>query len=217
MPLKVSRFVFNMFSENTYVVYDPSTLEAVVVDPGMVDEQEQQAIDGFIERNRLKVTQLVNTHMHLDHIFGNPHIMARYGVKTAASPEDAFLGETLSAQTGRYHIRGVADRVGVDVPLRDGDTLKVGAVELKVLAVPGHSPGGLALYDAEDGWVITGDSLFQGSVGRTDLPRGDMATLVDAIQRKLLTLPDDTVVLPGHGPETTIGNEKRYNQFLCFA
>lgn len=212
--MKVARFVFNMFSENTYVVYDPDTGDAAVIDPGMVDEQEQQALDSFIERNGLRLTQLINTHMHLDHIFGNPYISQRYGLKTQASPLDAFLGRDLASQTARYHIRGAASGVEVDVPLRDGDIIRIGQGELQVIAVPGHSPGGLALYDKADGWIITGDSLFRGSIGRTDLPGGDMDTLVNAVRSRLLTLPPDTVVLPGHGPETTIGDESRYNQFL---
>lgn len=214
MALKVARFTFNMFGENTYVVYDPTSREAVIVDPGMIDDEERNALDSFIERNSLKVTHLINTHMHLDHVFGNPHVMAQYGVKTSASPQDAFLGEGLNQQSARYHLKGMPQSVGVDIPLKDGDVIKVGDGQLHVLAIPGHSPGGLAFYDKEDGWVITGDSLFDGSIGRTDLPRGDMATLVNAVRSKLLTLPDNTVVLPGHGGETTIGQEKVHNPFL---
>ncbi|MDE6813576.1 MAG: MBL fold metallo-hydrolase [Duncaniella sp.] len=212
--MKVSRFVFNMFGVNTYVVWDPESSEAAIIDPGMIDDQERRALDGFIESRKLKVTQLINTHSHLDHIFGNTYIKEKYGLEIKANPADAFLAETLPEQASRFGMRMSLRPQDIDVELHDGDTIFLGKERMEVLGVPGHSPGGIALYCPESNFVITGDTLFPGSMGRTDLPGGDYATLADAIRRKLLTLPESTVVLSGHGVETTIGNEKKSNPFL---
>lgn len=212
--MKVSRFVFNMFGVNTYVVWDPESSEAAIIDPGMIDDQERRALDGFIESRKLKVTQLINTHSHLDHIFGNTYIKEKYGLEIKANPADAFLAETLPEQASRFGMRMSLRPQGIDVELHDGDTIFLGKERMEVIGVPGHSPGGIALYCPESNFVITGDTLFPGSMGRTDLPGGDYATLADAIRRKLLTLPESTVVLSGHGVETTIGNEKKSNPFL---
>lgn len=212
--MKVSRFVFNMFGVNTYVVWDPESLEAAIIDPGMIDERERNALDGFIESRGLKATQLINTHSHLDHIFGNTYMKEKYGLEFKAHPADAFLANTLPEQSALFGLRMSLTPQGIDVELHDGDTLFLGKERMEVLGVPGHSPGGIALYCPESNFVITGDTLFPGSMGRTDLPKGDYATLADAIRRKLLTLPDSTVVLSGHGGETTIGNEKKSNPFL---
>ena len=212
--MKVSRFVFNMFGVNTYVVWDPESSEAAIIDPGMIDDQERRALDGFIESRKLKVTQLINTHSHLDHIFGNTYIKEKYGLEIKANPADAFLAETLPEQASRFGMRMSLRPQGIDVELHDGDTIFLGKERMEVIGVPGHSPGGIALYCPESNFVITGDTLFPGSMGRTDLPGGDYATLADAIRRKLLTLPESTVVLSGHGVETTIGNDKKSNPFL---
>lgn len=212
--MKVSRFVFNMFGVNTYVIWDPESSEAAIIDPGMIDDQERNALDNFIESRKLKVTQLINTHSHLDHIFGNTYIKEKYGLEIKAHPADAFLAESLPEQSCRFGLRMPLKPQSIDVELHDGDTIFLGKERIDVLGVPGHSPGGIALYCPESNFVITGDTLFPGSMGRTDLPMGDYATLADAIRRKLLTLPDSTVVLSGHGGETTIGNEKKSNPFL---
>ncbi len=212
--MKVSRFVFNMFGVNTYVVWDPESLEAAIIDPGMIDDDERNALDSFIGNRGLKVTQLINTHSHLDHIFGNTYIKEKYGLEIKAHPADDFLARTLPEQAARFGLRMPLQPQQLDVELHDGDTVFLGKERMEVLGVPGHSPGGIALYCPESNFVITGDTLFPGSMGRTDLPMGDYATLVDAISRKLLTLPDSTVVLSGHGGETTIGNEKKSNPFL---
>lgn len=212
--MKVSKFIFNMFGVNTYVVWDPETREAVVIDPGMTDAREREALDDFFKRNGLHPTQLVNTHMHLDHIFGDAWVRDRYGLGVRAGAEDEFLGLSLKDAIAQYRLPVQAENTGIDVPLKDGDTVTVGGEPLEVIAVPGHSPGSIALYSRESGFVITGDALFKGSIGRTDLPGGDFATLTDSIRRRLLTLPPETVVLPGHGEETTVGDELRTNPFV---
>lgn len=213
--MKVSRFIFNMFGENTYVIWDPASREAAVIDPGMTEEAEHRALDGFIEREGLKVTHLVNTHMHLDHIFGNGYVSRRYGVKVEAHPDDDFLGRTLGDQGRRFGLPALGgESSGVEVPLMDGDSFKLGSEEVKVIHMPGHSPGGIALYCPDSGFVLTGDSVFKGSVGRTDLPGGNMSTLLRSIRKGILTLPPSTVILPGHGDETTVAAELRSNPYL---
>lgn len=212
--LNIKQFVFNPFGECTYVVWDDSSRQAIVVDPGMSDAAERDRIDTYITDNRLEVTGVVNTHMHLDHCFGANHVRDRYGVPVRAHKADAPLGMALDEQVRRFGLRGLGGSVAVDVPLADGDTIALGDEKLEVLHVPGHSPGGIALYSPGGRFVLTGDSLFKGSVGRTDLEGGDYATLIRAVTSKLMALPDDTLVLPGHGDSTTIGEERRSNPFL---
>lgn len=203
-----------MFGVNCYVLWDPDTREAAIVDPGMADRAECDALDDFLTRNRLHATQFIDTHMHLDHIFGNLYVKERYGLPVRAAKADEFLGLTLNDQAARFRLPVKAEDHGIDMELKDGDVLHVGGEELRVLAVPGHSPGSIALYVPESGFVITGDALFAGAIGRTDLPGGDFATLVGSIRDKLLKLPPETVVLPGHGDETTIGRELKSNPYI---
>ncbi len=215
--LHIKQFAFNPFAESTFVVFDETSREAAVVDPGMASEAERSRLDTFIRDNKLKITQIINTHLHVDHCFGANYVRSRYGVPVKANKADAFLGESVAAQTRTFGVipsDGQPAGVAIDEPLNDGDTIKIGSDSLKVLHVPGHSPGSIALYSADGRFVITGDALFQGSIGRTDLPGGSMDQLIRSIRTKLLILPDDTLVLPGHGPATTIGDEKKYNPFL---
>lgn len=212
--MKVSRFIVNPFGVNTYIMWDPESLEAAIIDPGMTDEAEIKAVDSFIEREHLKPVHLINTHMHLDHIFANLHIKKKYGLDIKAAREDDFLGRSLEEQTARFHLPVKAENHGLDAELHDGDRIWLGKEPVDIIAVPGHSPGSIALYCPESKFVITGDALFKGSIGRTDLPKGDFATLVKSIRERLLTLPPDTAILPGHGPETTVGYEKSYNPYI---
>ncbi|WP_303030240.1 MBL fold metallo-hydrolase [uncultured Duncaniella sp.] len=212
--MKISRFTVNPFGVNSYVMWDADTLEAAIVDPGMTDEAERKALDSFIERQGLKPVHLINTHMHLDHIFGNLYVKEKYGLDIKVHPADDFLGRSLEDQTARFHLPIKATNQGLDVELHDGDRLYLGTEPIDIISVPGHSPGSVALYCPESGFVITGDALFRGSIGRTDLPMGDYPTLIAAIRDRLLTLPPDTVVLPGHGPESTIGQEKSSNPYI---
>ena len=215
--LNVERFVFNPFEENTYLVIDSATGYCIIVDPGMFGAKDRARVDEYISGHGLKLTQIVNTHMHLDHCFGANNAKLDFSVPLAAHPADAFLGESFADQLSRFGFRTVgseAPQVTIDIRLADGDIIKIGESELQVLAVPGHSPGGIALYSAADKFVITGDSLFKGSIGRTDLAGGDMETLLESVSGKLMSLPDDTLVMPGHGPYTSIGAEKKSNPFL---
>lgn len=212
--MKLQAFTFNMFGVNTFIVWDPGTREAAIIDPGMIDARESSALDDFISENGLKVTHLINTHLHLDHTFGNEYVKSKYGLPVEAGIDDAELGAYMEQQSQRFGLRHKGSPVVIDHPLKEGDTVKIGTGELKVLHVPGHSPGSIALYSPQDKFVIAGDVLFRSSIGRTDLPGGDYATLINSIQQKLLTLPDDTVVYPGHGPATRIDIERANNPYI---
>lgn len=212
--MKIAIFQFSLFGINTYVVYDPATKECMVIDPGMSTPEEEKAVTDFISRNGFKLTGIINTHLHIDHAVGNEALVRLFKVPVKANSLDLPLGERIQQQALMFGMRGNFHDIGATEDLKEGDIIKIGEGELKVLWVPGHSPGSIALYDAKDGFVITGDALFQGSVGRSDLPGGDHKTLIQSIRGKLLTLPDSTVVYPGHGNPTTIGDEKRFNPFL---
>lgn len=212
--LKIAKFVFNMFGVNTYIVYDEDSREAIVVDPGMIDERERKALDDFITGNNLIVTGIVNTHLHLDHSFGIDHVKTLYSTKVMGGSADAPLGASVPKQSASFGLPNIGSPVTIDISLENGDKVRLGKNELHVLAVPGHSPGSIALYSPEQKFVIVGDVLFKHSIGRTDLPGGDFHTLVDSIRRRLLTLPDDVVVYSGHGEPTTIGQERMQNPYI---
>lgn len=212
--LKIAKFGFYMFGINTYVVYDPAEKEAAIIDPGMSRKEEFEAISHFIDREGLKVTHLINTHLHIDHAIADNWVKAKYDVPVEAHEADAPLGERIKQQAQMFGVQAENVAVEIECPLKEGDTVKIGRGELSVIHVPGHSPGSICLYDKEDDFVIVGDTLFQGSIGRSDLPGGNHRQLVDAIKNKLLTLPRETVVLSGHGDATTIGREWDTNPFL---
>jgi len=213
--LKIKQFAFNPFGVSTFIVYDTDTHDALIVDPGMTSDRERKFFDDFITAQQLKVKQVVNTHLHLDHCFGDNYVRDKYGVKVAANTLDAPLAQNLARQAATFGM--ILDRdesVEVDVPLSEGDTISVGNYKFEVLHVPGHSPGSIVLYCAEGAVAIVGDVLFRGSVGRTDLEGGNQRLLIDGINAKLMTLPGKTMVLPGHGPATTIETEKATNPYI---
>lgn len=212
--MKIAIFQFSLFGINTYVVYDPETRCCAVIDPGMINQEEENAMTGFIEKNNLKVTHVINTHLHLDHAVGDNFLKEKYQVPVLGAEADLPLGERMQQQAYMFGINKDFKGVEITEYLNDGDVIKIGNGSLKVIATPGHSQGSVSLYDEKDGFLISGDALFQGSIGRTDLPGGDYSQLIESIKSKLLSLPDNTVVYPGHGPATTIGDEKRHNPFL---
>lgn len=212
--LKVAKFGFYLFGINTYVVYDPEDKECAIIDPGMSRREEFEALEKFIVRERLNVTHLINTHLHIDHAISDLWVEEKYEVPLEAHADDALLGKYLAQQAESFGIPGEYVAIEIRQKLKEGDIIKIGRGELKVLHVPGHSPGSICLYDKEDGFVIVGDALFEGSIGRTDLPGGNHRQLVDAIKNKLLTLPMETVVYSGHGNPTTIGREWNGNPYL---
>lgn len=215
--MKVIQLIVNGFQENTYIVYDTSTLKCAIIDPGVSDTQEREAITDTIEKYHLIPVHLINTHMHVDHVLGDIFLSRKYSLPISAHADDAFLASRAAEQARMFGMTedgsSLSD-IAITDYLEDGDKIQIGEEYLQVLAVPGHSPGSIALYSPQSHFVITGDALFAGSIGRTDLPGGDYRTLIDSIQHKLLTLPADTVVYPGHGPATTIEKERRDNPFL---
>lgn len=212
--MKIHIFNFSLFGINTYVVSDPDTRQCAIIDPGMIDREEERVMDDFLKRNNLNVTNIINTHLHIDHAVGDSYLKNKYGVPVSANALDLPLGDRMQQQAAMFGIQGAFDGVVIDSFLNDGDVVNIGNGSLLVIQVPGHSQGSIALYDQKDGFVIVGDALFQGSIGRTDLPGGDFDTLISSIKNGLLSLPDSTVVYPGHGAPTTIGDEKKYNPFL---
>lgn len=212
--MKIARFIFQLFGINTYIVWNHDGGECAIVDPGMTSEEEEQAITNFVMKHNLKIVHLINTHIHIDHVAGNQFVIDTANVSTEAHHGDDFLSKGIASQAKMFNLNVRTDGAEISVGLDDGDEIKIGNEVLKVLHVPGHSPGSIALYDAQDGWLISGDALFEGSIGRTDLAGGSMPMLLHSIKTKLLTLPDETVVYPGHGNPTTIGNEKKYNYYL---
>lgn len=213
--MKIQSFEFNLFGVNTYIIFDTNTCEAAIVDPGMTTERECARIDSYIENNGLHVKYLINTHMHIDHLFGDEYIAKKYGTGISASTDDSILSSRIAEQARMFHLRtDMPEALNVATPLKDGDRLMLGAEPIDVLAVPGHSPGSIALYCPESKFVITGDALFRNSIGRTDLPGGNYSQLISSITKKLMSLPPDTTVYPGHGPSTTIASELRHNPFL---
>lgn len=211
--LKIKQFIFNDFGECTYLIIDEKTLDAIVVDPGMASKDDFKRFDDFVKDNHIKVNQIVNTHLHIDHCFGANYVRDKYGVNVAAHVADAELGDALAQQAKMFGIRGDYGGVMIDAPLADGDTVTVGSEKLQVIHTPGHTQGGICLYSPTGKFLISGDTLFQGTIGRTDHPGGNHEQLMESVNNKLFTLPDDTLVLPGHGGATTIGEEKLHNPF----
>jgi len=196
-----------MIGTNCYLVACPETKEVIVIDPG----DEAKRIFDWTEKNGFKVAAIVNTHGHWDHVGGNNELKKLTGAPIFIHEQDAqFLTDgklNLGSMMGKNEASPLADRI-----LQEGDLIKVGNVELKVIHTPGHTPGGISLVGEKD--VFVGDTLFAGSIGRTDLPGGDYGVLISAIKNKLLPLDDEMKVYPGHGPSTTIGLEKKKNPFL---
>lgn len=213
--MKIVAFEFNYFGVNTYIVWDETTREAAIVDPGMLNQNECDIFANFIKDNKLNVKYLINTHMHIDHVMGDDFVADKYNIGISANKEDAFLGSGREMQAQMFHLRKVkTSPLKIEHQLKQGDKLFLGSEWLEIVEVPGHSPGSIALYSPSDNFIITGDALFNGSIGRTDLPGGDYSTLINNIKNNLLSLPPETIVYPGHGPSTTIYKEKTQNPFL---
>ena len=204
----------NPFGENMYILWDEASREAAVVDPGMMRESEREMVTKFIEDNNLNVKHVLLTHLHVDHITSARWLADKTGADVCGSSLDAPLGMELPEQVAHFRINVEVEPLTVDRNLADGDTLQLGDEKIHVLHVPGHSPGGLAFYLHDSALLISGDTIFNGSVGRTDLWGGDMLQQLNSIREKILTLPDETVIASGHGPTTTVADEKRFNPFL---
>jgi glyoxylase-like metal-dependent hydrolase (beta-lactamase superfamily II) len=211
--LQIASFTFNPFQENTYVVSNSITHECAIIDPGCFEPREQRELKQFIDSNGLTPVQLINTHCHIDHILGNDWVMSNYQLPLHLHRDELFTYRDANKWTAMF---GMPPLVIPDtiIPVEPGDEFSIVGVSCKVLYTPGHSVASLSFYFPENGWLIAGDVLFRESIGRTDLPGGNFDTLISSIRTKLFTLPDDTMVYSGHGPQTTIGHEKMFNPFL---
>lgn len=212
---KVQAFTFNPFSENTYVVYDDSQ-QCIVVDPGCYTEAERQRLADYIQTQGLTPVGLLNTHCHIDHVFGNHFIAETYGLPLAIHKGEIPVLESVPRVAQMYGIPRVqlSPEASPDHYLEAGTTYEFGNTQLQILYTPGHSPASVSFYCAKSGFVLGGDVLFQGSIGRTDLPGGNYQTLMQSIDSQLMSLPDATVIYSGHGPATTIGAERQHNPFI---
>lgn len=247
--INIHPFIFNPFEENTYVLFD-ETKECIIIDPGCYEKQEKQELAGFIEENELKPVKLLNTHCHIDHVFGNRFIAKRYDLDLEINKLELPVLQSVASVAQLYGIPNLENPPDPVNFLNQGDIVEFGNSKLDVLLIPGHSPGHIVLvgYNAprrndpslqmsrepsgleedrpleniatsasserEQKFVITGDVLFYGSIGRTDLPGGDHNTLIESIKTKLFALGDDFQVYTGHGPVTNIGFERKNNPFL---
>lgn len=209
--MNVKCFEFNFLPVNTYVIWD-ETGQAAVIDPGCFYPGETEKLASFIHDNHLEVKLLLNTHLHFDHVFGNLFIEETYGVKAHANDLDMPWITTMGARLAVFGINfeGHVNPIEPDNVLHEGDILTFGNISLHTLHIPGHSPGSLVFWNKEQKCVFTGDVIFQGSYGRTDFPDGNHEALMTGIRTKLLTMPDDTIIYPGHGPATEIKHEKAY-------
>ncbi len=210
--INVSVLVFNPFGENTYIASD-DTAECVIIDPGCETATEQEELKVFVDRNRLRPVKIINTHCHIDHILGCAFVKNYYSVPLAIHKLELPLLSSAAQQRAIFGLEK-GDTADPDIFLNEGDPIRFGGSELVVFHIPGHSPGGISLVNNKCKIAFTGDTLFQGSIGRSDLPGGDHNLLVKSIKDKLLTLDPSTIVYPGHGPSTTVGEESRYNPYL---
>jgi glyoxylase-like metal-dependent hydrolase (beta-lactamase superfamily II) len=210
--LNVQSFTFNPVQENTYVLYNEQK-ECCIIDPGCYFAGEETELKGFIEDHGLKPVYLLNTHCHLDHIFGNRFIQKTYGLTLHLHRLEKAVLE-LGPASGALWQLPFDNYDGEYIFIDEPDVIKLGKDVLHVLFTPGHSPGHVCFYDKESKFLIGGDLLFNGSVGRTDLPGGDFATLEQSIKTKLYTLHEDVIVYPGHGESTMIGDELKTNPFV---
>lgn len=210
--LKIRSFEFSPIQENTYILYNELN-ECAIIDPGCYFDDEKEELAGFITEMDLKPVMLLNTHCHLDHVFGNKFIAEKFNLKLHIHPKEKLVLEYAPVSGLTYNMP-FDNYTGEIILLNENDVIRLGNDELKVLLTPGHSPGSVSFYCAKDKFVISGDALFYGSIGRTDLPGGDHDTLITSIRQKLLSLPLEIKVFSGHGPATTIGAEKEHNPFL---
>ncbi|TAL51839.1 MAG: MBL fold metallo-hydrolase [Chitinophagaceae bacterium] len=210
--LNVKTFTFNPVQENTYVLYNDAG-QCCIIDPGCYFKEEQDELKGFIEKTGLQPVLLLNTHCHLDHVFGNKFVHDTWGLTLHIHEKEKPVLD-FAPQAGLMWQMPFENYDGELVFIKEGETIKSGDDQLEIRFTPGHSPGSVCFYYEPGGFVIGGDVLFNMSIGRTDLPGGDYQTLINSIQTQLFTLPDETKVYSGHGPVTTVGFEKMNNPFV---
>ncbi len=211
--MEFKRFIFNPFQENTYLISNEAK-ECIIIDPGALFEQERTSLIHYIKQNGLKLTRILLTHPHLDHIFGCKSLYDEFGILPEAHKEDEFLLDLYPEQIRMFGLPNQETTVRLKGYLSDGDKIQFGETVIEVIHTPGHSQGGLCFYLPKERIVFSGDTLFQCSIGRTDLQGGDMEQILHSIRHKILTLPEFTTLYPGHGPETEVEFERTHNPFL---
>ncbi len=210
--MQIHSFIFNPFQVNTYVLFD-ETKECIIIDPACVTKEEEKQLIDFIAENQLKPTQIVLTHPHIDHIVGVTAIKTEFNIPVSGHKNSTEILK----QAGFYSMMMGLKEVksfNLDTLLEDENIVKFGNCKFKVLYTPGHADGSICLYNADENCLLSGDVLFHGGIGRTDLPSGNYSVLITSITEKLMTLPDNTIVYPGHGDTTTIAEEKEMNPYL---
>jgi hydroxyacylglutathione hydrolase len=210
--LQIKSFVFSPIEENTYILFNELN-ECIIIDPGCYFDNEKDMLQSFIADKKLTPKILLNTHCHLDHVFGNKYVAEKYKLTPQIHAKEKVVLE-FAPVSGLTYNMPFDNYNGELIFLKEGDIIKLGGDELQVIEAPGHSPGSICFYCKKQNFIISGDVLFNRSIGRTDLPGGNHQTLINSIRKKLFVLPDETKTYSGHGPETTIGEEKRYNPFL---
>ena len=211
--MKIKRFVFNPFQENTFVLYDESK-ECVIIDPGCYEKEEEVELENFISENGLKPVALLNTHCHIDHILGNQFVTDKWGVELQMHKKDLPLLENAGGVSKMYGFKNYSGSPYPKHFLEDGNIFSFGESELEVLFTPGHAPGHICFYSEKNNLIISGDVIFQMSIGRTDLPFGDYDTLIKSITEKIFPLPGETQIYCGHGATTVLSYEREHNPFL---
>ncbi len=213
--LSIEALVFNSFQVNTYLVSNDKG-DCLVIDPAFYSPEETRSFDHYISSAGLNIIGQLNTHCHVDHVLGVKHMQTAYNCPLRAHINESGLLNNAPIMGEVFGLK-VEALSGIDMEIGESDSIAIGKDTLRSILVPGHSPGSLSFYSAEAGFVVTGDALFQGSIGRTDLPGGDYDTLISSIRNNLLILPPETRVYPGHGDPTTIGEEASSNPFLSMA
>lgn len=209
---QIQKFVFSPIKENTYVLYNENK-ECIIIDPGCYFEDEKETLGAFIKQKELTPKLLLNTHCHLDHVFGNKYVAEKYELTLQLHEKEKEL-LSFAPASGLMYNMPFDNYAGEFILLKKGDKVLLGKDELEIIEAPGHSPGSICFYCSKQNFVIGGDVLFYQSIGRTDLPGGNHQTLLNSIRNNLFVLPAETIVYNGHGQETTIGEEIKYNPFL---
>ena len=212
--MKYISFTFNPLQENTYLLWDEQTLEAAIVDAGNWNRQEEQLLEGSIKAHGLKMKYALQTHAHFDHTFGLPFISRTYGLKPVFHIDEAETYRQMPGMAAQFGLNIGGGMPPIGQLLNNGDVLCLGETAIRLIHTPGHTPGSSSFYIPDAQVLICGDTLFQGSIGRTDLPGGDFDAEMDSIKNKLFNLPEETTVLCGHGPNTTIGWERQHNYYI---
>lgn len=212
--MKISRFTMNPFGMNCYILWTGPGGDCIVIDPGMMTQSEKDMITSFIDGNNLTLRHVLLTHCHVDHACAAMWLADKYGLQVEAGEKEQIVALSLPLQAQRFGLKIDTTPLDIGHILAEGDVINFGDEEISVLETPGHSPGSLSFYCPSSSVIFTGDAVFQGSIGRTDLPGGSFTVLINSIKTKIMTLPSDTVIASGHGDTTTVADENIYNPYL---